>query len=454
MKIAVLGTGYVGLVTGTCLSSQRNQVTCIDIDPNKVAQLQKGQIPIYEPGLKDLVLTFAQRGDLQFTTDPLKPCREADLIFLAVGTPEGADGKANLNYLWQAAQTIAPVLSPKTVIVIKSTVPVGTNRRLQEKLKSWTGRTCEVASNPEFLREGSAVQDFLSPDRVVIGVRSDFATEQLRRLYRPFLPTPEAFVTMSPESAETTKYVANAFLATKISFINEMSQFCDSVEADIDDVRHGISFDPRIGSKFLNPGVGYGGSCFPKDVKALRAAASQLGLAMPIMNAVDTVNARQKQIFPRKILTYLAHEAKKNPVQYASPTVAIWGLAFKPGTDDIREAPALVLADQLLAHGVKVRVFDPQAMANVREIYGDRLQYCKNPLATAEGANALAVMTEWKEFRHPDWIQLKQAMRTPAIFDGRNLYARELLQELGFMHVSIGRPEVHPQDPLEHRAAS
>jgi UDPglucose 6-dehydrogenase len=435
MRIAVVGTGYVGLVTGTCFAESGNHVTCVDIDERKIARLKSGEIPIYEPGLSELVEHNMQARRLHFTSDLAAAVRTAKLVFLAVGTPSAEDGSADLSGLWAAVDQLADHLPPDAIVVTKSTVPVGTNAAISERLKNRTGRACDVASNPEFLKEGAAIDDFMKPDRVVVGVRRQEVAEVLRELYAPFLRTEKPFLVMSPESAEMTKYVANALLSTKISFINEVANLCECMSADINDVRRGIGHDSRIGFAFLFPGVGYGGSCFPKDVRALAWLARQAGIDPLILEAVDAVNTRQKAIMFDKIERHFAGKL-------AGRTVAVWGLAFKPRTDDIREAPALALIDRLLAAGVKVQVHDPEAMGNVRQTYGERLSYFEQPYPALEGADALAIMTEWKEFVQPDFSQIRSLMKSPVIFDGRNLYNPAHMQAAGFVYHSIGRASV------------
>jgi UDPglucose 6-dehydrogenase len=439
MRIAVLGTGYVGLVTGTCFADSGNDVTCIDIDESKIEKLSQGKIPIYEPGLSELVVRNAAAGRLHFTTEANDAVRAASIVYLAVGTPSAADGAADLTALWNAAEQIAPHLGPEAVVVIKSTVPVGTNAELTRRLKAATGRDIDVASNPEFLKEGAAINDFTFPDRVVVGVRRAPVAEVLRELYSPFLRTDKPFLVMSPESAEMTKYVANALLSTKISFINEMSVLCEKLGADVNDVRRGIGHDQRIGFAFLFPGVGYGGSCFPKDVRALAMMARNLGIEPLMMDAVESVNRRQKQLLIHKILAHFGGQLRDK-------TVAVWGLSFKPRTDDIREAPALVLIDRLLEEGAAVRVHDPVAMDNVRDLYGERLLYGAHPLDVLVGADALAINTEWTEFRNPDFAEMRRRMAAPLIFDGRNLYEPRTMAAAGFTYYSVGRTTVGPAD--------
>ncbi|MEX2173942.1 MAG: UDP-glucose/GDP-mannose dehydrogenase family protein [Pirellulaceae bacterium] len=436
MKIAMIGTGYVGLVTGTCLADSGNEVTCVDIDQAKIERLEQGQIPIYEPGLSELVVRNASSGRLRFTTKTAEAVSSAKLVFIAVGTPTSErpedKGAADLKYVWKAAEGFAKHLPEDAIVVIKSTVPVGTNAKLRHKLSELTGRECDVASNPEFLKEGAAVNDFQYPDRVVVGVRSEHAHETLAELYAPFLRTDKPFLTMTPESAELTKYVANALLSTKISFINEMANLCERLGGDINDVRRGIGHDRRIGFAFLFPGVGYGGSCFPKDVRALAHLAREVGLDPQMLDAVDEVNNRQKHVLWHKIREHFG-------TQLSGKLIALWGLAFKPKTDDIREAPALTLINHLLNAGAKIAVHDPEAMENVRAEYGDKLVYGHTPMDVLEGADALAINTEWGEFRNPDFDEMRRRMAGPVIFDGRNLYDAAAMQGHGFVYHSIGR---------------
>jgi UDPglucose 6-dehydrogenase len=435
MKIAMIGTGYVGLVTGTCLADTGNDVTCVDIDQAKIERLEQGQIPIYEPGLSELVLRNSAHGRLHFTIETAEAVRGSYLVFIAVGTPSKDDGSADLSYLWQAVENIAPHLRNDAVVVVKSTAPVGTNKKILDKLKQLTGRDCDVASNPEFLKEGAAINDFQYPDRVVVGVRTQAAEDRLRELYAPYLRTDKPFLTMSPESAELTKYVANALLSTKISFINEMANLCERLKGDINDVRRGIGHDRRIGFQFLFPGVGYGGSCFPKDVRALAEMARQVGMDPKMLDAVDVVNSRQKHVLIEKLNQQFDGKLK-------GLTFAIWGLAFKPRTDDIREAPALVLIDHLLAAGCKLQVHDPEAMKNVEKEYGAKLRYATTPLEALEGADALCINTEWGDFRNPDFSEMKRRLRLPIIFDGRNLYEPDTMRTHGFIYHSVGRMPV------------
>src|SRR5438270_1991224 len=439
MKVAVVGTGYVGLVTATCLAESGNDVTGVDKDAEKIATLKAGKLPIYEPGLLELVERNAREGRLNFGTDLAAAVLPAKVVFLAVGTPQSPEGAADLSAVWAVGNAIAAALKTRPeaaagkIVILKSTVPVGTNRSLAERLKAaGCPSGVEVVSNPEFLKEGAAVDDFMKPDRVVVGVRKPEAAEVMKELYAPFLRTERPFLVMTPESAEMTKYAANAMLATKISFINEMANLCERLGADINDVRRGIGHDARIGFQFLFPGAGFGGSCFPKDVRALIYTSRQKDLPLVLLEAVDRVNEAQKRVLVKKIRRHYGSALKDK-------TMAVWGLAFKPRTDDIREAPALVLIDALLAEGVALRVHDPEALANVRAIYGDRLVYCDRPYGALEGADGIAIVTEWQEFRNPDFEVMRRLLRQPVIFDGRNLYDPPALTGLGFTYYAIGR---------------
>jgi UDPglucose 6-dehydrogenase len=435
MRIAVVGTGYVGLVTGTCFADSGNTVTCLDINADKIARLNRGEIPIYEPGLEEMVERNAATGRLKFTTDAPAAIQNAEVVFLAVGTPPAADGSADLSALWKVVDSIAPHLPPQAVVVTKSTVPVGTCAGIEKRLLERTGRACRVASNPEFLKEGAAIEDFQKPDRVVVGARSPEVVEVLRSLYLPFLRTENPFLAMSPESSEMTKYVANALLATKISFINEVANLCERMEADIDDVRRGIGHDSRIGFAFLFPGVGYGGSCFPKDVQALAAMARDKGVVPRVLAAVHETNLAQKHVLGEKIAAHFGGDLRGRKI-------AIWGLAFKPRTDDIRDAPALDLIERLLAGGASVTVYDPEAMENVRAQYGDRLAYAARPMDALDGADCLAIVTEWGDFRRPDFDEIARRMKSRTIFDGRNLYVPAEMRARGFTYHSIGKMPV------------
>jgi len=447
MKIAMIGTGYVGLVTGTCLAESGNEVTCVDIDAAKIERLKQGDIPIYEPGLLEMVHRNSTQDRLRFTVDFQHAVSDARLVFIAVGTPQDETGAADLKYVMAAAAAIAPSLGKDAVVVIKSTVPVGTNVKVAAKLAMVAGRPCDVASNPEFLKEGAAIDDFQRPDRVVIGVRTDNATRLLAQLYKPFLRTANPLLSMTPESAELTKYVANAMLAAKISFINEMANLCERKGGDINDVRQGIGHDQRIGFQFLFPGVGYGGSCFPKDIRALAQMEREVGMEPRMLDAIDEINTAQKRMLIEKIERHFGGP----PV---GKTIAVWGLAFKPRTDDIREAPALVLIDYLLRSGARVQAHDPEAMDNVKREYAQRqdefsdldqrLRFFDHTLDCVEGADALAINTEWSAFRNPDFDKMKRLLKTPLLFDGRNLYSPETMREYGFTYYSIGRAAVMP----------
>ncbi|MDY3552601.1 UDP-glucose/GDP-mannose dehydrogenase family protein [Gemmata sp. JC717] len=441
MNVAVVGTGYVGLVTGTCLAETGNSVTCVDNNPEKLALLQGGGIPIYEPGLDVLVKRNREAGRLTFTGDLAAAVRGAKFIFVAVGTPELPNGDVDLKYVNAVVDGVCAALKelPKgapgdRIIVLKSTVPPGTNRAVTERVIANGCSHVSVASNPEFLKEGAALEDFMNPDRVVVGVRHELVGEALGELYAPYCTVDRPFLVMAPESAEMTKYAANAVLATKISFINEVANLCDAAGADINAVRKGIGHDQRIGFQFFAPGPGYGGSCFPKDVLGLIAAAQRMGVKLRVCEAVDEANDAQKKVLFGKITKHFGG-------QLAGKTFAVWGLAFKPKTDDIREAPALTLIDALLAAGAKVKTFDPEAAKNVKAIYGDKLQYAADPLGALDGATALVLVTEWPEFRGPDFVEVKKRLAAPVIFDGRNLYAEQEhhLLEAGFTYYGIGR---------------
>lgn len=435
MKLAVIGTGYVGLVTGASFANNGNVVTCVDIDEKKIDGLKKGIVPIFEPGLEELVQFNSEQNRLHFETDATEAVASADFVMLAMGTPTNEDGSVDLAGMWSVVESIAPHLHEDAIVVTKSTVPVGTNAAIYAKLKELTGREVHVASNPEFMKEGSAIDDFKKPDRVVVGVRDEAVAEKLKQLYDPFLRTDKPFLTMSPESAELTKYVANALLATKISFINQMANLCESHEANINDVRRGIGHDSRIGFAFLFPGAGYGGSCFPGDVRSLIHTFKEANIDPQILAAVDWANTQQKTMLHKKIEAHFGDELK-------SKTIAIWGLSFKPRTDDIREAPSLVLIDRLLECGATVHVHDPEALANVKEHYEEKLMYFDDAMDCVKNTDALAIVTEWQDFRTPDFAAIKSALRSPVIFDGRNLYDADKLDQLGFTYYSIGRPTV------------
>jgi UDPglucose 6-dehydrogenase len=433
MKIAVVGTGYVGLVTGTCFAETGNDVTCIDIDRNKVEKLSNGQITIYEPGLEKLFLRNLKEGRLRFTTQLEEGIKGSSIIFLALPTPPGEDGSADLKYVLGVARDLGHILKDYVVIVDKSTVPVGTAERVQAAVEENYKGAFDVVSNPEFLREGVAVEDFMKPDRVVIGTKSDRGRKLMSELYAPFVRSGNPLIFMDERSAELTKYAANSFLATKISFMNEIAQLCERLGADVDMVRKGIGSDERIGKRFLFPGIGYGGSCFPKDVQALVKSSGEVGYDFRILDAVMDVNERQKLHLMPKIKKYFNGEL-------AGKHFALWGLAFKPNTDDIREAPALYMIDSLLAQGATVSAFDPEAIPNVKAIYGDRVHFAENQYQALEGADALLIATEWNEFRTPDFLRIVQSLKNKAIFDGRNLFDVDAIKNLGFYYESIGRP--------------
>lgn len=435
MKIAVVGTGYVGLVTGTCFAETGNHVTCIDINEEKVKQLKNGVIPIFEPELDLLFERNTKQGRLDFTTSLEDGISGAKVIFLALPTPPGEDGSADLKYVLAVADNLGKILKDYAVVVNKSTVPVGTAEKVRNAIAANAKAEFDVISNPEFLREGVAVQDFLKPERVVVGTRSEKAKKIMQELYEPFVRQGNPVIFMDERSAELTKYAANAFLATKISFMNEIANLCEKVGADVDFVRKGIGTDSRIGKQFLYAGIGYGGSCFPKDVQALHFTSKEYDYNFGILNAVMDVNAQQRKLFFSKI------SAKYNG-QLAGKTIALWGLAFKPNTDDIREAPALYLIDELLAAGANVRAYDPEAMANVQRIYADKIFFAKDEYEALDGADFLVIVTEWNEFRSPDFDKVKSLLKEPVIFDGRNVFNLETMKELGFAYQSIGRSKV------------
>lgn len=436
MNIAIVGTGYVGLVSGACFAEMGIDVTCVDIDPEKVKCLLNGEIPIYEPGLDDLVKRNVEAGRLHFTTDLTTCLDNVEVVFSAVGTPPDEDGSADLQYVLEVARTFGRNIKKYTILVTKSTVPVGTAKKVkavieEELTKRGEQIDFEVASNPEFLKEGAAIKDFMSPDRVVVGVESDRAKKVMERLYRPFQMNNYRLYFMDIPSAEMTKYAANAMLATRISFMNDIANLCDLVGANVDMVRKGIGADTRIGSKFLYPGCGYGGSCFPKDVKALAHTAREYGYTMGVIEAVEAVNERQKEIVVKKLQDKLGTLRGK--------TIALWGLAFKPETDDMREAPALVVIEKLLEAGASVKVYDPVAMDECRRRIGDRVVYCKDMYDVVIDADALAVLTEWKEFRIPSWSVIKRVMKQPVLVDGRNIYSKDEVIAEGFEYAAIGK---------------
>ena len=435
MKLCVIGTGYVGLVAGTCFAESGNDVVCVDNVVAKVEALRAGKVPIYEPGLEELIRRNVAEGRLTFTTDLVDAVKKSLICFVAVGTPSSDDGAADLSTVFGVAREIARAMEGYRIVVTKSTVPVGTAARIRKEMAEVTSLTVDVVSNPEFMKEGAAIDDFMKPDRVVIGATSQRAIELMKELYNPFCRTGAPILVMDNESAEMTKYAANALLATRISFMNEIANLCERVGADVDLVRHGIGYDRRIGHHFLFPGVGYGGSCFPKDVKAVIHTAIDNGMTFPLLNAVEEVNEAQKARLVEKIVGEFGHDLKGRQF-------AVWGLAFKPKTDDMRAAPALTVVDGLLARGAKVAVHDPEALAEARKHFGDRVSYHRVNYETLEGADALLVVTEWNEFRRPDFPRMKQLMRRPLIFDGRNIYDPAVMREHGFTYFPIGRSPV------------
>lgn len=436
MKIAVVGTGYVGLVTGTCFAETGNTVTCVDIDKVKVDKLKSGRITIYEPGLEQLFERNIKQGRLHFTTDLSEGIKDAKIIFLALPTPPGEDGSADLKYILKVADDLGPLLNSYTVIVDKSTVPVGTADKVRDRIGANAKVEFSVVSNPEFLREGVAVEDFMKPDRVVIGTSSEKAKKVMEQLYAPFVRQGNPIIFMDERSAELTKYAANSFLATKITFMNEVANLCELLGADVDAVRKGIGTDSRIGKRFLFPGIGYGGSCFPKDVQALAKSSKDAAYDFKILNAVMGVNASQKTKLIEAIRHYFNGSLR-------GKTIAVWGLAFKPHTDDIREAPALENIEAFLREGAIIKAHDPEAMDNVKNIFGDRITFCDNPYDAVSNADALFIATEWPEFRTPDFDKLANLINNKAIFDGRNLYDLQQMRELGYTYYSIGRETIN-----------
>ncbi len=432
MQVTVVGTGYVGLVAGAGFSDFGNDVTCADVDAGKIARLSRGEIPIYEPGLDVLIGKNEKDGRIKFTTDIAGAVKSAEVIFIAVGTPPAADGSADLTAVDRVAETIGRNIDGYKVIATKSTVPVGTADRIRNIVAAHAKHPFAVASNPEFLKEGNAINDFMKPDRVVIGSDDAKAIEVLRHLYAPFVRTADRILTMDARSAELTKYASNALLASRISFMNDLAMLAEKLGADIELVRKGVGSDPRIGPKFLFAGPGFGGSCFPKDISALSQVARSVGHELAIVRATEEVNFRQKKVLGQKILAHFGGRGDKK-------TIAVWGLAFKPQTDDIREAPALTLIDDLLAAGFEVQAHDPQAMSNVRAIYGSKIAFADSMYGAAEGADALALVTEWNEYRSPDYQRMKRIMRGPVLFDGRNMWQPSEVRELGFTYAGIGR---------------
>jgi UDPglucose 6-dehydrogenase len=433
MKIAVVGSGYVGLVLGACLAENGNTVACVDKDEAKLAMLKGGKMPIYEPGLEEMVLRNHNEDRLSFTSDLTAAVRSSAIVFIAVGTPQGEDGAADLQHVLAVAKAVGQAMDKYTVVVDKSTVPVGTAKRVRATIAAETKQTFSVVSNPEFLKQGAAIEDFMKPDRVVIGIedKDERAAVLMKELYGPFTRTGAPILTMSTESAELCKYAANSILATRISFMNEIANVCELVGADVDQVRKAIGSDRRIGTSFLFPGVGYGGSCFPKDTQALLKSAQDKGYDFKILRAVEEVNDRQKERLVDKMEAFFP--------DLSGRTIAIWGLAFKPRTDDMREAPAIPIIERLLAKGAKVQAYDPAAAPVARGIFGSRIALCDKTYDALNGADALAVVTEWNEFREPDFAKMQSLMKAPVVFDGRNIYSPEHMRALGFTYFSIGR---------------
>lgn len=441
MNIAVVGTGYVGLVTGTCLAETGNNVICVDINQEKIKKMQAGEVPIYEPHLDLLFERNIKAGRLKFTTKLAEAVEKAQIIFLALPTPPGEDGSADLTYILGVADDLGKIIKDYKIIVDKSTVPVGTAKKVYKAISKNTKQEFDVVSNPEFLREGFAVDDFMKPDRVVIGTSSERARKIIEELYKPYVRQGNPIIFMDEKSAELTKYAANAFLATKITFMNEIANLCEKVGADVDSVRIGIGSDDRIGKRFLFPGIGYGGSCFPKDVQALGKSAEEHDYDFKILKSVMSVNERQKTIIIPKIKEYFNNNLK-------GKKIALWGLAFKPDTDDIREAPALYIIKELLKEGVEISTYDPEAMNNVKKLLGDKINYAKDPYEALEKADALLIATEWSLFRAPDFAKMSELMNAKVIFDGRNLYGIEQMKQLGYFYASIGRETVQANVPV------
>jgi UDPglucose 6-dehydrogenase len=432
MNISIVGTGYVGLVQGAVFADTGNNVICMDVDEKKINNLKKGIIPIYEPGLEEIVVRNTQNGRMEFTTRLDLAVERSEIIFLCLPTPQSEDGSADLSRVMSVAEQITGHVNAHKIIVSKSTVPVGTIDKVRQIFKKVTRYTVDVVSNPEFLKEGAAVQDSLKPDRIVIGTHSKRVIEKMTELYEPFVRTGNPILFMDEHSAELTKYASNAFLATKISFMNELANLCEQTGADVNLVRKGMGSDPRIGSQFLFAGVGYGGSCFPKDVKALIKTSQEHEYELKILKAVDEVNTRQKKVLYRKVQKYFDG-------QLAGKTIAVWGLAFKPQTDDMREAPAVEIISSLIEAKAKVRVYDPIAMIRAKSLLSDRVEYCETNYDALKGADALLIVTEWNDFRKPDFQKMKALMKKPIIFDGRNIYDPKVMKEYGFVYSGIGR---------------
>lgn len=431
MNIAIIGTGYVGLVTGACLASMGNEVHCCDIDEAKIGKLRLGEVPFYEPNLEPLILEGVEKGRLHFTTETPAAIAKSDVVFIAVGTPPSADGSPDMSQVWGAAQDIAAGIRGFTVVATKSTVPIGTTQKVREIIADITSEEFAVASNPEFLKEGNAVNDFLHPDRVVVGIDNDRVKSVMQELYTPFVTPEKPLIFMDIFSSELTKYAANSLLATKVSFINEIANICEVFGADVEHVRMGIGYDKRIGFQFLKPGIGFGGSCFPKDIRALDSVATAKGYQPELIRAVHNINQRQRRRFFDKIDAHFEGDL-------AGRSFAVWGLSFKPQTDDIREAPALAVIDLLLERGANIRAYDPEAMPNVRAAYGDRIGLVDNYYDALRDADALVINTEWNDFRTPDFDRMKSLLKNPVVFDGRNLYSVTKMRDRGFTYHAVG----------------
>ena len=431
MNIAVIGTGYVGLVAGTCFAESGNEVVCVDIDKVKITSLKEGAIPFYEPGLRELVQRNVEEQRLTFTTDLKSAVKQSHVIFIAVGTPQGADGSPKIDQVLNTAKSIAKAMNGSKIVVNKSTVPVGSAEQVAAIIKAETSHPVAVLSNPEFLKEGAAIDDFMKPDRVVLGGNDPEALEILKELYEPFVRTGNPILVMDPRSAEMSKYGSNAMLATKISFINEVSSLCEKMGADINQVRRVLGLDQRIGPHFIFPGVGYGGSCFPKDLRSMVSMGEQ-GLDMPLLRAVEQVNEGQKQLLAEKVRRHFRTDL-------TGLTFALWGLSFKPRTDDMREAPSIIVIESLLKDGAQIQAYDPEANGEAKKIFGDRIHYAKRNYDALRGADALIVVTEWNEFRRPNFQRIKEFLKNPVVFDGRNIYDPPEMRKMGFTYYSIGR---------------
>jgi len=432
MKLCIIGSGYVGLVDGACFAETGNEVTCVDVNKEKITRLNNGETPIFEPGLDDLVKRNMEKGRLSFTTDVKKAVEDSQICFISVGTPPGEDGSADIQYVLAAAKSIGEAMNEYKIIVDKSTVPVGTAEKVKAVIAQETKHEFDVVSNPEFLKEGAAIADFSKPDRIVIGAESKRAFDLMNDLYAPFVRTGAPIIKMDPKSAELTKYAANSMLATKISFMNDIANLCELIGADVEEVRKGLGSDARIGSKFLFPGPGYGGSCFPKDVKAIIKTAQNEGYELKVLQAVEEVNKEQKKVVAKKVLRHFSGDIKDK-------TFAIWGLAFKAQTDDMREASSIIVINELLAAGAKINANDPEALEEAEKIFGNTITYFDNNYDALKNADGLIVLTEWNDYREPDFEKIKEALKSPIIFDGRNLYRKEKLIEAGFSYYGIGK---------------